>query len=267
MRYHFSKYHGAGNDLIIIDDRPAQFPESRELIQKICHRNYGIGSDGLILLREDSFADYRMVFFNPDGNQVAMCGNGIRCLVHFLHKLGIEKSIYHIATVKKVYPCRRLGEKVVVNMGTPQILQWDYTISDGQRFWKCYVVDSGVPHVIIFTSDLAKEDVGGQGKIIRNLACFSPEGVNVSFIHVTSSDCMHIRTYERGVEAETLACGTAATAASFVARKLGLLSSKVEVFPLSREKIEINFHSGDKEEEVEMIGQATCVYQAVVDME
>lgn len=267
MRYKLSKYQGAGNDLIIIDDRPARFPQSKELIQKLCHRNYGIGSDGLILVREDPLADFRMVFFNPDGGEVSMCGNGIRCVVEFLRKTGIQKETYQIATAKKIYSCKIEGEKIHVNMGAPAILHWDYPVEVEGAHWRCYVVDSGVPHAVIFTEDLQKQDVKGLGRAIRNHPCFSPEGVNVSFIELSSPESIHIRTYERGVEAETLACGTAAVASAFIARRLGLVSSKIEVLPVSGEKIAICFLTGHEKEEVEMIGKASFVYHAWIDMD
>lgn len=257
MERSFVKYHGAGNDFLLFDDRAATFPvEEPQLIRLLCHRRHGVGADGVILLQNSSRADFRMRIFNADGGEPSMCGNGIRCLVHFLSSLGIKQESYSIETMHAEHLCRLCTDgRVSVSMGAPRILH------QGLSVLGCSVdvIDTGVPHAVLFVSDLQGVDVEGMGRAIRTHPLFQPEGVNVNFALVSSKEEVRLRTYERGVEAETLACGTGTAAVAVAAISRFGCQSPLRLLPLSEEPIEIRW-----EEEIEMIGPATAVFQGTL---
>ncbi|MGE0079193.1 MAG: diaminopimelate epimerase [Bacteroidales bacterium] len=206
MKIPFSKYQGAGNDFVIVDDRNQNFPVSNNLIKKLCDRHFGIGADGLMLLSNSTKYDFLMRYFNSDGNESTMCGNGGRCITHFANKIGlIETSTvfegidgaHHASIVKKNYIRLKMKDIDSIEM-----------MDDN------YFIDSGSPHYINFVRDVDSVDVNREGKLIRQSVNINNGGTNVNFIQVISNDILKIRTFERGVEAETLACGTGAVASS-----------------------------------------------------
>jgi len=224
----FVKYHGAGNDFILIDARFFVLQAPSLLARSLCDRRRGIGADGLLLLLPSSKANYRMQIFNVDGSEPAMCGNGIRCLFDFIQKRVDPASELLIETKQSVLRCRRVGEEIGVSLGAPQILHFP-TAKESPL----YVVDTGVPHAVHFVEDLDAVDVAKLGREIRFDSRFAPEGVNVNFVSILREGEIVLRTYERGVEGETLACGTGAAAAAFVAWKLGKSKSGVSVLTRS----------------------------------
>ncbi len=266
MEYSFAKYQASGNDFIIIDDGASTFPSScKKTISLLCNRKYGIGADGLILFyRKDGL--FEMLFFNPDGSRAAMCGNGIRSLVHFLHKRGIERKEYPIVSYGKTYTCRYIDGKISVDMGEVKFIAPPLVLDNKQG--DAHLVDSGVPHLVVRVDDVDGVDVQNVGKRLRNHPSLLPEGANVNFMCL-AADGVRLRTYERGVEAETLSCGTGAVAAAFVAKKIYNASSPIDIIPASAEKIVINFSSVHKKENVEMVGSAACTFtgKVVVDQE
>lgn len=202
----FSKYQGAGNDFVIIDNRTEFFPVSTELIRKLCDRHFGIGADGLMLLSSTNNGDFLMRYFNSDGNESTMCGNGGRCITHFANKLGIINATtsfwgidgpHHAVITNKDYVSLKMKDVDEVEI-----------IDDN------YFIDSGSPHYISFVRDVDSVDVHREGKLIRQSVNVSKGGTNVNFIQVLDDNTLKIRTFERGVEAETLACGTGAVASS-----------------------------------------------------
>ncbi|MES2123014.1 MAG: diaminopimelate epimerase [Chlamydiota bacterium] len=218
-----------------------------ELVKRLCHRHTGIGADGLIAIGKSDRADCRMRIFNADGSEPAMCGNGIRCAVHFL---GIEGDV-SIETLAGVRHCRKQGDQIAVRMGIPQVLHFPIECLD----YAVFVVDTGVPHAVLFVEELEKTDVAGLGRQIRFHPHFAPHGVNVNFARLLA-DGLEVRTYERGVEAETKSCGTGAAAVSFVAKELHALSSPVAVG-------ELEFHFLP---EIEMVGTATPVFKGTFSL-
>ncbi len=202
---HFYKYQGTGNDFVIIDNRNMQFPKQEALVKKMCDRRFGIGADGLILLENETGYDFKMQYYNADGNESTMCGNGGRCITAFARKLGIieEKALFlaidgpHHARVSP-------DNQVELQMSDVKSVE----IGDGY-----YVLDTGSPHYVIFVEDLDDIDVVENGQAIRYSKRFREEGVNVNFVEKTTEGIL-VATYERGVENETLSCGTGVTAAA-----------------------------------------------------
>lgn len=204
MQLSFSKYQGAGNDFIIIDNRDESFPVSTSLINKLCDRHFGIGADGLMLLSNSQDADFLMRYFNSDGNESTMCGNGGRCIVHFASKLDLIKSSTSFMGIDGLHHAEIIG-KNYVRLKMKDIAEIEM-IDDN------YFIDSGSPHYVRFVRDVDSIDVNREGKLIRQSVNVAKGGTNVNFIQVLNDETLKIRTFERGVEAETLACGTGAVA-------------------------------------------------------
>lgn len=217
MNLTFSKYEGAGNDFIIVDDRPALFSHDNiQFIQELCHRQKGIGADGVILLQESQTkdADFRMRIFNSDGSEASMCGNGLRCLVHYIHEIH-GMTIQKIESAHRIHLCEVTEKGIWTELGSVKKLMWDFDFEGVSSFW----VHTGVPHFVQIVTDLHLVDVFGLGQKIRHDTRFSPQGTNVNFAEI-KEDRVLIRTYERGVEGETLACGTGAAAVGYVVAQL-----------------------------------------------
>lgn len=211
MKLSFSKYHGAGNDFIIIDNRNGQFVAEPTLIKNLCHRQFGIGADGLMLLETEPNADFCMRYFNSDGNESTMCGNGGRCISIFAQNLGIVKSQTRFMGID--------GEHMaIINPNNSVKLKMkdvnSITLDDDT-----YILDTGSPHCVYFVDDVDEIDVEAKGRFFRNSFHHETGGLNVNFVQVVQLG-LKIRTYERGVEGETLACGTGSVAAAIATNLL-----------------------------------------------
>lgn len=217
----FYKYQGAGNDFVMIDDRTNSFPIQKDFIERICHRNFGIGADGLILLQTDEVSDFKMVYFNSDGRQSTMCGNGGRCIVRFAEDLKIIQSKTEFNAIDGLH-------HAVVN---PAEIQLQMTnVSEVDEFPTHSFLNTGSPHHVEFVPDVDQIDVKNHGAKIRYGSPYFEEGSNVNFVQILNDHTLKIRTYERGVEDETLACGTGITAAAIAAFESGKIGTKeVEV--------------------------------------
>jgi diaminopimelate epimerase len=255
----FQKYQGAGNDFIMIDNREDLFPKnSSKHIEKLCNRKFGIGADGLILLENSDEYDFKMIYFNSDGNESTMCGNGGRCIVSFANKLKLfdKETTFeaidgkHFATIE--------GETVELQMS--DILEVEYH----QNY---YFVNSGSPHHIILTTHINLCNVVSEGRKIRNGAPYFEEGSNVNFVEKISENHFKIRTYERGVEDETLACGTGATAvavAMYDAKMTNISNLKIETLGGN---LEVSFKKENKHySNVFLKGPATFVFKGEIDI-
>lgn len=202
----FYKYQGTGNDFIMIDDREQQFDlNAHALIKKLCERRFGIGADGLILIREHRTADFEMVYYNSDGYQTSLCGNGSRCAVHFAGFLGMVKSDCTFRTIEGDLRAKLIGNQVEINM--PDVKNIEHVDSD-------FFLNTGSPHYVKFVHDIKNYDVFNNGRKIRNSERFRKEGTNVNFVESITDGTIYVRTYERGVENETYSCGTGVTAAA-----------------------------------------------------
>ncbi len=205
MELPFYKYQGTGNDFIIIDNRTKFFPvKNQKAIAHLCDRHFGIGADGLILLENDSSTDFKMVYFNADGNESTMCGNGGRCIVAFAKYLKIIEEKTSFLAVDGIHHATIENDSVTLQMTNVDNIK----INNNHVF-----VDTGSPHHVEWVSDLSHFPILEKGKEIRN-NIYGTEGSNVNFVQYINQNILRVRTYERGVENETLACGTGVTAAA-----------------------------------------------------
>jgi diaminopimelate epimerase len=248
----FSKYQGAGNDFIMIDG--FQCKDYKKLtepnILKMCDRNFGIGADGLIILIASDSSDFEMLYFNSDGKPSTMCGNGGRCAVAFAKKIGLIENSTIFLAVDGPHEASISGGQVSLGMKD---------VSDIKTHETFYKLDTGSPHYVSFVEDLEDINVKQEGALIRNSPLFEEEGINVNFVQELAEDQLFVRTYERGVEDETLSCGTGVTACSLV-QMLRTQKKEIRVKTLGGElsvkaKQESIFFT-----EVKLIGPATYVF-------
>ncbi len=256
MDLRFYKYQGAGNDFVMIDDRSNQFPQRKDFIEQLCNRHFGIGADGLILLQKDLKADFKMVYFNSDGRESTMCGNGGRCIVLFAKDLGLIDSETSFQAIDGLHEAVLDEGKIHLKMSN---------VSQVDNFPSHLFLNTGSPHHVEFVEEVSQVDVKNQGNQIRYGAPYFEEGVNVNFVEIVNENSLKIRTYERGVEDETLACGTGIAAAAIAAFESGKISVE-EVMVLAvggelRVKFEKNSSSGY--ENIWLTGPAEFVFEGV----
>jgi len=208
LKISFYKYQGAGNDFVMIDDRDGNFPAETEIIKKMCDRHFGIGADGLILLQNDPSKDFGMVYYNADGKIGSMCGNGGRCIVRFAEDLGLISEKAEFMASDGLHTA--FSEKQMIRLSMQNVEK----IEKHPNHW---FLDTGSPHHIEFVNDTQSVDVRTKGAGIRYGSPYFEKGSNVNFVQILNEDTIKIRTYERGVEDETLACGTGVTAAAIAA--------------------------------------------------
>ncbi|XZF13890.1 diaminopimelate epimerase [Chitinophagaceae bacterium MMS25-I14] len=208
MNIHFAKYQGAGNDFILIDNRNKQVSLATEQVAAICHRRFGIGADGLMLLERAEGYDFHMVYFNSDGNESSMCGNGGRCITAFARDLGLIKDKTVFTAIDGAHDAALLADGLIsLHMQDVKHIEHFDTYS---------ILNTGSPHYIKWVEDVHKTNVFSEGRNIRNMPEFQPKGINVNFTRKTVNG-LDVRTYERGVEDETYSCGTGVTAAAIAA--------------------------------------------------
>lgn len=214
----FYKYHGTGNDFILIDNRTGVFSFlDQERVKFLCDRHFGIGADGLMLLENEINFDFKMVYYNSDGNESTMCGNGGRCISAFAKKLDIVKDKASFVAIDGPHEVKFLPDNIV-SLKMKDVKEME--IGDDY-----FYLNTGSPHYVLHSNDIENESVFEKGKSIRNNERFKEEGTNVNFIQ-KFDDYLYVRTYERGVEDETLSCGTGVTAAALSAAAIGMSTSR-----------------------------------------
>ena len=266
MDIRFWKMHGAGNDFVLVDDRREEFPAAdRAWLTCVADRRTGVGCEGIILIQPSTKADFRMRFFNPDGSEVDMCGNGARCVARLAHEIGAAPAEMTIDTLAGVLRAAITGRNVRLGMTRPKDWRLHETLDLPGGALAYGFVNSGVPHVVAEVPDLDQMDVVRTGTAIRHHRAFAPAGTNANFIAVTGPQSLRIRTYERGVEDETLACGTGITAAALIAGKSGRVQPPVRVTCRSGDVLEVNYRlTADGAEDVTLLGPAAHVFQGVL---
>ncbi len=265
----FSKFSGSGNDFVIIDDREGAAEglglPLPELVRRLCRRRFSVGADGLILIARDPEVDFAWRFFNADGSEVEMCGNGGRCAARFAYLKGIAGPRMAFRTLAGVMRAEVLeGERVKLEVGRPRDIELDFELAVVGRLLKASRLNTGVPHVVVEVEDLEGCDVVGLGRAIRYHERFAPAGTNANFI-VPAAGGLDIRTYERGVEDETLACGTGSIAAALTCALKGLTASPVPVRTRGGELLQIHFmREGEGFKDVFLEGAAAHVFDGLL---
>lgn len=267
MKFDFWKMQGALNDFVLFDDRDGTFPvNNREFIAHIASRRSGIGSEGVILIQKSERSDFTMRFFNPDGGEVEMCGNGARCVALLAFDLGVAGRKTTFDTVAGPVRAKVMADQVCLWLPPPTgwILGGQLEL-DGQPF--CYhFVNSGVPHVVVRTEHVKAVDVQGIGSALRYHENFAPAGTNVDFVEVLPNGELSVRTYERGVEQETLACGTGVTACGLIAAQNGWVTLPVSVHTASGDVLAVDAErSGADVSCVTLTGPAGHVFSGTVE--
>ena len=237
MKIKFAKYQGTGNDFILVDDREKTFPADQvKLIESLCDRRFGVGADGLILLQNHANGDFYMQYFNSDGKESSMCGNGGRCITQFAFDLGLVKEVTTFYAIDGIHQAKSIQDS---NANLLVSLQMMNVPKIEQRDGKVFVLNTGSPHFVKFVSEPVSElNLLEEARLIRYNPEFSNSGINVNFVNLVSLKEITIRTYERGVEDETFSCGTGATASALSTAVFNNLHSGVH-------QVKVKVNGGD----------------------
>ncbi len=225
MKFHFYKYQGTGNDFVLLDNRKHPYPRlQQETVAALCNRRFGIGADGLILLELEEGVDFKMIYYNSDGRESSMCGNGGRCIARFAHDLDfLEKDTFRFNAIDGLHEAEVLPDKVRLRMGDVKNVE--------KRGEHAFFTDTGSPHYVEFVQEAMQMNILEPARAIRYNETYKAEGVNVNFVDSQDAGTLAMRTYERGVEDETYSCGTGVTAAvlaAYTAKKVKYKEVKVQ---------------------------------------
>lgn len=256
MTVDFYKYHGTGNDFVLIDNRSLFFDKNNiELISKICSRHIGVGADGLILLENDNLYDFKMIYFNSDGKQTSMCGNGGRCIISFAKKLNIIDDKANFMAIDGLH-------EGIINDNTIKIKM--NSVSEIHDTDTGCLLDTGSPHFVKFCDSVDSVNVFEFGRELRNNKEISKDGVNINFIEIVNNNSIKVRTYERGVENETLSCGTGVIASALSAYSKGLVdTNRIKINTLGGELF-VSFEFNNIYENIWLEGPAIEVYKGQI---
>jgi diaminopimelate epimerase len=258
MKIKFYKYQGTGNDFILIDNRSEEIQLSNPQIALLCDRKHGIGADGLMLIQNQNGFDFKMLYYNSDGKESSMCGNGGRCIVACVEKLGLKKKEYQFIAIDGPHSAKL--KQTIVEL---QMKDVEYLNEVDQNF----ILNTGSPHFVIFSDQVREKNVFEEGQKIRYSLPYKKEGINVNFVEVLSSQKLFVRTYERGVENETLSCGTGVTAAALAhAKKTDQKSGEIQIITPGGE-LSVKFKS-DKDgfKDIYLSGPAQFVFFGEINL-
>lgn len=266
----FVKMVASGNDFVIVDNGDGKAEEKigdfSRFAKVICERKQSIGADGLLILENSKNADITMRIFNPDGTEVAMCGNGSRCVAYYAAKKGISRDTLSIETKAGILKAQVDKKAAKIEMTQPRVLKNRFPLEVCGQTIEVGFVNTGVPHIVKFVDDLEAVDVKRLGKGIRFHKEFAPEGTNANFVKINDKHNLSIRTYERGVEDETLACGTGAVASAILTSELDYIESPAKVKMRGGEILTIHFKKiGDEYKKVFLEGEVKLVCEGRVD--
>jgi diaminopimelate epimerase len=260
--------NGAGNDFILIDNRAGDVYLDRSQIAHLCDRHRGIGADGILFLEKGSNrADFRMRYFNADGGEAEMCGNGARCFARFANKVAGAQKRISFQTQAGVISAELVGDLVTLQMTEPTDLRLNIKVPAANQNKTVHFINSGVPHVVIPVQRIDNVDVQREGSAIRNHKMFSPKGANVNFIEKCGANKIAIRTYERGVEDETLACGTGIVAAALIFAATENASGPITVIARGGDELQVGFEKIDSQfRSVTLTGPAEFVFEGAIEV-
>jgi diaminopimelate epimerase len=264
----FTKMNGAGNDFILFDNRTGNIDLDRNQIAQLCDRHRGIGADGILLLeRPTDGADFRMRYFNADGGEAEMCGNGARCFARFANKVAGQKAKISFETPAGMISAEFKGDLVTLRMTDPTDLRLDFDLPGAADNKRVHFVNSGVPHVVIPVPKIGDTDVRREGAAVRYHNMFSPSGTNVNFIEKRGPNEIAIRTYERGVEDETLACGTGIVASALIFAATEGCQGPVAVRARGGDELQLDFERTEKTfRNVTLTGPAEFVFEGTIEI-
>ena len=264
----FTKMNGAGNDFVLIDNRAGDIRLNRSQIAHLCDRHRGIGADGILLLEKAANrADFRMRYFNADGGEAEMCGNGARCFARFANRIAGAEGAISFETPAGVISATLIGDLVTLKMTEPADLRLNIPLRVGTEDRAIHFINSGVPHVVIPVSQVDEVDVQREGAAIRHHQMFSPKGANVNFIQKRGANKIAVRTYERGVEGETLACGTGVVASALIFAATESVDGPIGVLVRGGNELQVDFErSGEQFKNVTLTGPAEFVFEGTVEV-
>lgn len=264
----FTKMNGAGNDFVLIDNRLGDLRLAAEQISKICDRHRGVGADGVLVLeRAANGADFRMRYYNADGGEAEMCGNGARCFARYASRVAGPAEKLSFETPAGVIGATLQGELVCLNMSEPKDLRLGITIPLSDQQISAHFVNSGVPHVVVPVNDLENADVRGIGSAVRHHELFAPKGTNVNFLKQRGDKAISIRTYERGVEDETLACGTGVVASALIFAAVQKIEGPIAVLVRGGNELQVGFErAGGEFKNVTLTGPADFVFEGTIEV-
>jgi diaminopimelate epimerase len=264
----FTKMNGAGNDFVLIDNRSGDVHLDRSQIADLCDRHRGIGADGVLLLEKASNrADFRMRYFNADGGEAEMCGNGARCFARFANKVAGAKGTISFETPAGVISAELVGDLVTLQMTEPTDLRLNVKLTVASENRIVHFINTGVPHVVVPVSRIDDADVRREGAAIRYHEMFSPKGANINFIEKRGPTKIAVRTYERGVENETLACGTGVVASALIFAATEKASGPIGVFVRGGNELQVGFErAGTRFKNVTLTGPAEFVFEGMIEI-
>ena len=258
MKHTFFKYQGTGNDFVMIDNRQDNFDKSNtKLIAHLCDRHFGIGADGFILLENDEHTDFKMVYFNSDGNESSMCGNGGRCIMHFAHYLGVINNEATFMAIDGIHNAKIIDDEVHLQM---------QDVSDIKNNDHFVFLDTGSPHHVETCGNVSSLNVKNEGSRIRYSDLYKDEGSNINFVEKIDTTNFIVRTYERGVEDETLSCGTGVTAVALAMKYIGETEKNFLNINTKGGNLSVSFNETDGSfNDIWLIGPATQVYKGEIE--
>jgi len=264
----FIKMNGAWNDFILIDNRAGDVRLDRSQIAHLCDRHRGIGADGILLLEKPTNrADFRMRYFNADGGEAEMCGNGARCFARFANKVAGARDGISFETQAGMISAELKRDLVTLRMTEPADLRLNVTLAVADENNSVHFINSGVPHVVVAVPKIDDVDVRREGAAIRYHKMFSPNGANANFIEKRGSNKIAIRTYERGVEDETLACGTGIVASALIFAATDNASSPITVIARGGDELHVGFERVDgRFYNVTLTGPAEFVFEGTIEI-
>jgi diaminopimelate epimerase len=259
----FYKLSGSGNDFVLLDGRGLSLSgDLADLVRRLCARRSGIGADGVLLLEPSDEADFRMRYLNSDGGEVEFCGNGGRCSAYMARRLGLAGERMTFLAGDGPHKAEVTGSRVKLGMSDPRDISLGFLLEVDGKGYAASFADTGVPHVIIQVGDVEAADVVGLGRAVRHHHQYRPRGTNANFVEAVDRHRLKVRTFERGVEDETLACGTGCTAAAVVAVLRGLADPPVECLTRGGEVLTVHMErQGDRVQNVFLEGAVELVFE------